>query len=200
MTIFDKDFESTGVTVPRSQAGIAMMVRRLGVMESSYARLIWSRALADAIEEMDGERGSVISLEDLAVKGHAPRHLPAGRYRDERLIRAFQIHMNLRSPSATRLLFWLMANPGVFHSTEDLRATLGFAESSIKVFASELRKAFRNKAMPDPLISRYRKGYCVSAECAALTHDLISKLALEEGAALLPPPGAACAMPASDAY
>ncbi|MCW2363055.1 MULTISPECIES: helix-turn-helix domain-containing protein [Sphingobium] len=176
MTIFDSDFESVGAAVPRSAAGIALMVRRLGTMESAYARLIWSRALAEAIEKM--EHASAADLIDSRTgEGDARR---SARQGDTQILRMLQAHMNLRSPSAVRLLLWLMANPDVFHAPHELRASLGFAESSIKVFVSELRKAFRNKNMPDPIVSFYRRGYCVPADCAALIKDVISRLALEE--------------------
>lgn len=180
MTVFDHDIESVGAAVPRSPAGIAMMVRRLGVMESAYARLIWSRALAEVIEKIDSQM-RLSELESIPSTGVRHYGTPEDPHRDLRVIRAFQVHMELRSPSATRLLFWLMATPDVFHSPQDLRASLGFAESSIKVFVSELRKAFRDKGMPNPILSLYRQGYCVSAECIALIKDVLTQLAIDGG-------------------
>jgi hypothetical protein len=35
--------------------------------------------------------------------------------------------------------------------------------------------------MPNPILSLYRQGYCVSAECAALIKDVLTRLALEGG-------------------
>ena len=177
MTEFSSDIERSGSSVPRSASGIALMVRRLGVMDSAYARLIWSRALAEAIEQLDVDKYQEDFLKSLDIESDDfSKHFQVQRLQDAAAMRSFHAYMKMRSRSATMLLLWLVAHPDTFHPSTELRQKLGFAESSIKVFICDIRKSFRSKGLIDPISSFYRKGYCVSSDCASVIKDLMSKI------------------------